>query len=583
MMVLQQASSHRMALVTAIAVGLAGTHLHPVRALDNGLARLPGLGWNSDYCTNCSHLYGLDERLLNANRLGGFQNEDFIKHIADTMHTAVQPGGKTFQELGFTYVNMDASWNLPNRSASGQLQPDPTEWPNGIDATISYVHSLGLKFGLYGDRGTSDCAKNPGALGHEVDDANFMAQHKVDWYKEDSCYASGDQATAIAEYAKMRDALNATGYPVWFALCGWETFYASDPNGGNKLANSARIGPDTGTGWSSVMTNIRNGLSVASYSGPGFWGDGSLMLTPGMGKGDENLMTNDRFRTQFTAWSVLAFNILLVGNLSALNPYVLETWSNPEVIAVNQDPMALPAVDLSSHVSVSAPEYTAAKVQECGGEPDAQKWALGKPADGFLFNAANNVCLNVEACGKTVIYDGCVTTGVTCGSTNASFHPNEEWITSASSIQSQLPGHPCLTVNADDTLSVEPCNPSSSTQKFSYDSTTGQVVATNGNLCLTAAGSAPPPPPPDGGVIAIGRPLTSGKAAVFFLNDGPNATQVSCDAACFAKVGLKPQATVTVRDLWQHADIGTVTGSFNATVPGGGASSIFVLTPTSSM
>lgn len=60
------------------------------------------------------------------------------------------------------------------------------------------------------------------------------------------------------------------------------------------------------------------------------------MLTPGMGKGPENLMSNDRFRSQFGAWSVLAFNILLVGNLSALNPYVLETWSNEEVIAVNQ-------------------------------------------------------------------------------------------------------------------------------------------------------------------------------------------------------------------------------------------------------
>jgi hypothetical protein len=92
----------------------------------------------------------------------------------------------------------------------------------------------------------------------------------------------------------------------------------------------------TGTGWSAVLINIRNGLSVASFSAPGFWGDGSLMLTPGMGKGAENLMSNARFRTQFTAWSVLGFNILLVGNLSKLEPFVLDTWSNAEVIAVNQ-------------------------------------------------------------------------------------------------------------------------------------------------------------------------------------------------------------------------------------------------------
>ena len=119
-------------------------------------------------------------------------------------------------------------------------------------------------------------------------------------------------------------------------MCGWLPIYASDPRGGNKIGNSARIGPDTGTGWSSVLTNIKNGLSVAKYAQPGYWNDGSLLLTPGMGKEANNNMTPDRFRTQFSAWSVLAFNILLVGNLSALDPFVLETWSNPEVVAVNQ-------------------------------------------------------------------------------------------------------------------------------------------------------------------------------------------------------------------------------------------------------
>jgi alpha-galactosidase len=86
-------------------------------------------------------------------------------------------------------------------------QADPKLWPGGIDETISYVHSLGLKFGLYGDRGTLDCAKMPGADGHEVADANYMAKHKVDWYKEDSCYAPGDANSAFEQYGKMRDAL----------------------------------------------------------------------------------------------------------------------------------------------------------------------------------------------------------------------------------------------------------------------------------------------------------------------------------------------------------------------------------------
>jgi alpha-galactosidase len=148
----------------------------------------------------------------------------------------------------YTCLPQDASWNLATRSADGALQPDPKLWPSGMDATIDYVHSLGLKFGLYGDRGSKDCAGKPGADGHEVADAHFLAAHKVDWYKEDSCHADGSKDVAFAEYGRMRDALNATGYPTWFALCGWKTWYASDPRGGNTIGNSARVGPDTGAG-----------------------------------------------------------------------------------------------------------------------------------------------------------------------------------------------------------------------------------------------------------------------------------------------------------------------------------------------
>lgn len=116
-----------------------------------------------------------------------------------------------------------------------------------------------MNFLSYGDRGTLDCAKHPGALGHEKQDAEFFARNHIDWYKEDACYSPGGQDVALKEYGTMRDALNASGYPVWFALCGWEPFYALH---GKTLANSARIGPDTGTGWTSVIKNIENALPV---------------------------------------------------------------------------------------------------------------------------------------------------------------------------------------------------------------------------------------------------------------------------------------------------------------------------------
>ena len=127
-------------------------------ALDNGLGKTPGMGWNSDYCTNCSK---------DAN---GFQNEKFIAHIADAM---VEMG---FKELGYKYVNMDASWDTSSRDKDGNLVPDPILWPSGMEKTIEYVHSKGLGFGLYGDKGTKDCARNPGQLGHEKQDADFLAK-----------------------------------------------------------------------------------------------------------------------------------------------------------------------------------------------------------------------------------------------------------------------------------------------------------------------------------------------------------------------------------------------------------------------
>lgn len=93
-------------------------------ALDNGLGRTPGLGWNSDYCTNCSK----SSLLATHGLLGGFENEAFIAHIANFMHDTpiLSGGGKTFQQLGFHYINMDSYWNLKTRDANGDLMPGGT-------------------------------------------------------------------------------------------------------------------------------------------------------------------------------------------------------------------------------------------------------------------------------------------------------------------------------------------------------------------------------------------------------------------------------------------------------------------------
>ena len=549
-------------------IALLCAYAASVQALNNGLGKLPGMGWNSDYCVNCS---------TSAN---GFQNEVFIKELAFYMHSHVLPCGKTFQQLGYNYVNMDASWDLKNRSESGDLQPNPALWPSGMDNTIDYVHSLDMKFGLYGDRGEKDCAGNPGQQNYVEQDARFFAANKVDWYKEDSCDThDASHAAAIAQYAQMRDALNSTGYPIWFALCGWQPWYASDPLGGKLIGNSARVGPDTGQGWGAVLTNMNNAAGVSTFSGPtsagGYWNDGSLLLCPGYINGGgvappEKAMTNARHRSQFNIWCVLALNLLLTGNLSALNEYVIETWSNEEMLAINQDPLGIAGVKLPHDTVLTVP--TGASLAECGGEPDLQQWEYNGPLPGFLHNNVSNTCLNVEDCQSGVIYDTCTTTGNTCGGGHDSDHPNEEWtFTSAGQLVSNLSTNPCVTLGGDGNIKVKTCNtPPSTDQLWSYKS--GQILSNDGR-CLTAASTAPVEQ-----ITIIGRPLQGDAFAVMFLNNDVTqpSMNVTCGAECIKQLGVT--AGYVVRDVWLHEDVGVVNADgFSATVLGNGTSRVFKL------
>lgn len=164
--------------VAALGLGLAAaaTLLPHAAALDNGLGTRPGLGWNSDYCLNCESPTGSD-----LGPLRGFQNDAFVRHIADFL---VSSG---LAALGYVNVNMDAGWDTFARDAAGNLVPDPALWtaPGGMNATIAYVHDRGLKFGLYGDRGSMDCSKRPGQDGHQAADAALFAALGVDWFKMD--------------------------------------------------------------------------------------------------------------------------------------------------------------------------------------------------------------------------------------------------------------------------------------------------------------------------------------------------------------------------------------------------------------
>lgn len=200
-------------------------------SLPNGLGRTPPMGWNSWYDLTCADV-------MDAN---------MIKLTADLMII------KGLAAVGYHYVNLDGCYLTPGAGGrvNGTLQPDPQHFGGtpGIKDLADYLHVHNLSFGVYTDRGSATCQGRAGSRHYEAVDAQTYASWGVDYVKEDSCNAYGDPRSAFYEYGLMRDALNATGRPIFFSACGWHEWYAPPApalnySGGDSLANAARIGPD---------------------------------------------------------------------------------------------------------------------------------------------------------------------------------------------------------------------------------------------------------------------------------------------------------------------------------------------------
>ena len=166
----------------------------PAKALDNGLALTPPMGWNSWNKFQCN------------------VSEELIKGAADAM---VSSGMK---DAGYQYVVIDDCWQV-DRDAAGNIVVDAQRFPSGMKALGDYVHSKGLKFGIYSDAGLKTCAGRPGSAGHEYQDAVQYASWGVDYLKYDWCHTG--KANAEWAYATMRDALKASGRPILFSMCEW--------------------------------------------------------------------------------------------------------------------------------------------------------------------------------------------------------------------------------------------------------------------------------------------------------------------------------------------------------------------------
>ncbi|MGW7525843.1 NPCBM/NEW2 domain-containing protein [Streptomyces sp. NPDC054783] len=287
-------------------------------ALADGLALTPPMGFNNWNSTHCRAEF----------------NESMVKGIADLFVA------KGLKDAGYQYVNLDDCWALPQRDADGKLVPDPARFPNGIKAVADYVHSKGLKLGIYTSAGTKTCnsAGFPGALGHEYSDAQQFADWGVDYLKYDNCNNQG--VDAKQRYTTMRDALKATGRPIVYSICEW---------GQNKpwewaagVGHLWRTTGDISDNWGSMLSILQQNLPLAPYAGPGHWNDPDMLE---VGNGG---MTDTEYRSHFSLWSVMAAPLLIGTDLRKASQATFDILDNKEVIAVDQDPLGKQGTVVSS-------------------------------------------------------------------------------------------------------------------------------------------------------------------------------------------------------------------------------------------
>jgi len=278
------------------------------------LAKTPPMGWNS------WNAFGLNI------------NSKIVMAVADSMVA------KGMADAGYEYIVIDDGWQI-DRDENGKIIVDSTRLPEGIKYLADYVHSKGLKFGLYTCCGTKTCGGRPGSYGYETIDANTYAEWGVDFIKEDWCYTDG--LNARTQYKIMSDAIRATGRPMLLSLCEWGV--SSPWEWANGVGAMWRTTADIqdcwdclrdwgGMGWTRILEKQ---VELAPYAGPGHWND------PDMLEVGNNALTPTECRSHFSMWCMLAAPLIAGNNISTMNNTIRDILIAPEIIAIDQDSLGI--------------------------------------------------------------------------------------------------------------------------------------------------------------------------------------------------------------------------------------------------
>jgi alpha-galactosidase len=283
---------------------------------DSTLAATPPMGWNS------------------WNHFAEHVTDKDVRAAADYL---VSSG---LRDAGYIYVNIDDTWQ-GKRNAAGEIQANE-KFPD-MKALADYVHSKGLKIGIYSGPGPQTCARYEGSYQHEAQDAKTYAGWGMDYLKYDLCsYGEimkkqtgnerSPQAYAMMReaYEKMHQALLATGRPIVFSLCqyGWDSVWTWGPSVGGNLW---RTTGDIEDNYARMAEIGFSQAGLSKYAAPGHWNDPDMLE---VGNGG---MNGDEYRTHMSLWAILAAPLLAGNDLSKMSPETLSILKNKDAVAIDQD------------------------------------------------------------------------------------------------------------------------------------------------------------------------------------------------------------------------------------------------------
>ena len=281
------------------------------------LAPTPPMGWNS------------------WNTFYDQINDELIRTTADAM---VEQG---LLEAGYEYLIVDDCWSMKERDQHGRLVPDPEKFPQGMKAVADYVHSKGLKFGIYSCCGVRTCAGYPGSFEHEFSDAEQFAEWGVDYLKYDNCHRPSTLTTPML-YRRMSMALRNSGREILLAACQWgtENVHHWIRSAG---AQTFRSTVDIQDSWHSIETIALSQMENQCFNGPECFNDMDMLVVGMYGKGvnPEASMggcSDEEYQTHFALWAMMNSPLIIGCDIRSMSAKAREILTNRELIAINQDP-----------------------------------------------------------------------------------------------------------------------------------------------------------------------------------------------------------------------------------------------------